>query len=191
MKNKYIEIATFLLMAATVTAGFLTTTDVALFPAEWRPYLPMVIGGIILLKQMAYGVLDLLDDGKLNKSYKTPTTLLKVLALLLLPLCLCQCVNNQSTDRELANAQAAIEAAEFTHSMAVIVYGPRLASEKTSLSEKMAANHVIEASRKRLAEETARLADIQTRRAAAVAAKSAGADSPPANPLLPALTGAQ
>ena len=84
MKNKYIELVTFLLMAATVVAGFLTTTDAALFPAEWRPYLPMVIGGIILLKQLAYGALDLLDDGKLNKSYKTPTTFLKVLALLLL-----------------------------------------------------------------------------------------------------------
>lgn len=181
MKNKWIELITFLLMAATVTAGFLSTTDASLFPPEWRPYLPIVIGGIILLKQLAYGVLDLLDDGKLNKSYKPPTTLLKVLLILLLPACLCQCASVQSTDAELRHAQAAIDTAQFAHSLAVIVYGPKLADPKTSLREKLLAEQVIEESRKRLAMEKARLVDIQVRRAAAaVAAPTSGEAGPPA-----------
>lgn len=77
MKNKWIEIITFILMLATILAGVLTMTDAALLPPEWRPWLPLVIGGIIMVKQLAYGVLDWLDDGLLNKSYKQPTTLLK------------------------------------------------------------------------------------------------------------------
>lgn len=192
MKNKYIEIATALLMAATVVAGFLTTTDQSLFPAEWRPYLPMVIGGIILVKQLAYGVLDLLDDGKLNKSYKTPTTLLKVLALLLLPLCLCQCVTEQSTDAELRRAQGIVDAARFSYELAEVVYRPRLESPNWSPAEKAVAEKIITEARKRLEAEQARLVDIQrARAAAAVAVSSPGGDGPPANPLLPALTGAK
>lgn len=188
MKNKYIEITTALLMAATVIAGFLTTTDQSLFPAEWRPYLPMVIGGIILVKQLAYGALDLLDDGKLNKSYKPPTTLLKVLALLLLPLCLCQCVTSESTDAELRRAQGIVEAARFSYELAEVVYRPRLESPNFTPAEKALAEKIITEARERLAAEQARLVDIQRARAAAVAVSSPGGDGPPANPLLPALT---
>lgn len=108
MKNKWIELATFLLMAATVIAGFLTTTDVNMLPPEWRPYLPLVIGGIIMLKQLAYGVLDYLDDGLFNKSYKTPTSMLR--ALLLLPLCLfCSCQSmTPARTRALADVGLAV-----------------------------------------------------------------------------------
>lgn len=191
MKNKYIEIATFLLMAATVTAGFLTTVDASLFPAEWRPYLPLAIGGIIILKQLAYGVLDLLDDGKLNKSYKAPTTLLKALVWLLLPLWLCQCVTEQSTNAELRRAQAVVEEAAFGYELAELIYRPRLQSSKWSPAEKAVAEAILDKARKRLADERARLVDIQMRRAAAaVVVQSSGEDGPPANPLLPALPGA-
>lgn len=187
MKNKYIEIATFLLMAATVTAGFLTTTDVSLFPAEWRPYLPLVIGGIILLKQLAYGVLDYLDDGLMNKSYKTPTTLLKVLlpAMLLMS---CTSAGEHSTDAELAAAQRSLNNQELIYETAMIVYGPRIANPKWSSEERAAAALAITKARERLTAERWRLEDIQTRRAASVAVKPLGEGSPPANPLLPALT---
>jgi len=193
MKNKYIEIFAALLMAATVIAGFLTTTDVALIPEEYRKYLPMIIGGIIVLKQLAYGALDYLDDGLLNKSYRSPTTLLKVLLCVLLPaFLLSSCATDQSTDREIANAKAAIEAAEFTHFLAVIVYGPKLADPKTPAAQKLVVESIIEQSRKRLADEKARLADIQTRRAAAaVAAKSSGEGGPTATLPLPPLTEAK
>ena len=98
-------------------------------------------------------------------------------------------MNNQSTDAEIRRAQGAIEAAQFTHSLAVVVYGPRLADPKTSPAEKLVATQIIEDSRKRLATEEARLADIQARRAAAaVAAQTSGEVGPPANLLLPALT---
>lgn len=113
----------------------------------------------------------------------------KALAWLLLPLFLCQCVNSQSTDAEIRRAQGAIEAAQFTHSLAVVVYGPRLADPKTSPAEKLVATQIIEDSRKRLATEEARLADIQARRAAAaVAAQTSGEVGPPATLLLPPLT---
>ena len=168
MKNKYIEIATFLLMAATVTAGFLTTTDSNLLPPEWRPYLPLAIAGIILLKQLAYGVLDYLDDGLMNKSYKTPTTFLKVLALLLLPLTLVCCTSAgvHSTDAELIRAQQSLNNQELIYETALLVYGPRIASPKWSAEERAAAALAIAKSRERLAAERARLADIQARRAA-------------------------
>lgn len=187
MKNKYIEIATFLLMAATVTAGFLTTTDVSLFPAEWRPYLPLAIGGIILLKQLAYGVLDYLDDGLMNKSYKTPTTLLKVLlpAMLLIS---CTSAGEHSTDAELAAAQRSLNNQELIYETALLIYGPRIANPKWTPEERAAAALAITKARERLTAERWRLEDIQTRRAASVAVKPLGEGSPPANPLLPALT---
>ena len=188
MKNRYIELITFLLMAATVTAGFLTTSDAALFPAEWRPYLPLVIGGIILLKQLAYGALDLLDDGILNKSYKHPTTLLKVLAVLLLPLTLlcCTSAGEQSTDAELRSAQRSLNNQELVYETALLVYGPRIANPQWSPEQRAAAALTITHARERLTAERARLADIQTRRAAAaVAAQTSGEVGPPATLFLP------
>lgn len=115
----------------------------------------------------------------------------RALAIFALPLLLMSCVTSQSTDAELRRAQAAIEAAEFTHSLAVVVYGPRLANPQTSPAEKLVANQIIEESRKRLATEKARLVDIQARRAASVAVTSSGGDGPPATLLLPALTEAK
>lgn len=192
MKNKWIELATFLLMTATVIAGFLTTTDVNLLPPEWRPYLPLAIGGIIILKQLAYGALDLLDDGLLNKSYKTPTTLLRVMAVLCFPFWLLCCAGPNSTDKELSRAVQAVEVAQFTHSLAVVVYGPRLADPKTSLAEKLVAEKIIEEARKRLADEKSRLAEIQARRAAAALPLPEGGALTPATPLLlPPLTEAK
>jgi hypothetical protein len=190
MKNKYIEIATFLLMAATVTAGFLTTTDSNLLPPDWRPYLPFAIAGIILLKQLAYGVLDYLDDGIMNKSYKTPTTFLKALALLLLPLTLvcCTSAGEQSTDAELIRAQQSLNNQELIYETALIVYGPRIASPKWTPEERAAAALAIAKSRERLTAERLRLADIQARRAASVAVLPLREGTPPATLLLPAVT---
>jgi hypothetical protein len=105
---------------------------------------------------------------------------------------LTNCASETSTDKELSQAKAAIEAAQFTHSLAVVVYGPRLADPKTSPAEKLVATQIIEDSRKRLATEEARLADIQARRAAAaVAAQTSGEVGPPATLLLPPLTEAK
>lgn len=178
MKNKWIELVTFLLMAATVTAGFLTTTDVALIPEEYRKYLPLAIGAIIVLKQLAYGLLDYLDDGIMNKSYKVPTTLLKVLVcLLILP----GCVTDASTDAEIRRAQAAMHAAEYSYSLAMIVYGDRLNDPKLTPAQKALTQKILEDSRERLVAERLRLVDIQSRRAAAsVEALSPGGDGPPA-----------
>ena len=191
MKNKWIELITFLLMAATVTAGFLTTTDVSLIPVEYRPYVPLAIGGIIVLKQIAYGVLDFLDDGIMNKSYKVPTTLLKVLALLLLPLTLlcCTSAGEHSTDAELRSAQRSLNNQELIYETALLVYGPRIANPQWSPEQRAAAALTITQARERLTAERARLADIQKRRAAAaVAASTSGEVGPPATLLLPAVT---
>ena len=97
-------------------------------------------------------------------------------------LSLTNCATDKSTDQELQRAQAAIEAAEFTYSLAVVVYGPRLTSPGASAAEKLVAEKIIEEARKRLASEKARLADIQARRSAAAL---------PPNLLLPPLTEAK
>lgn len=194
MKNKWIELTTLLLMAATVTAGFLTTTDVSLLPIEWRPYLPLAIGGIIVLKQIAYGVLDFLDDGVMNKSYKTPTTLIKVMLCLLLPaFLLASCATEQSTDRELTWAKAGVEAAQLTVDLASISYQARLANPQTSAAERIAAARILEEAQARLSKERKRLEDLQARRAAAAALPlpQGGTLTPAATLLLPPLTEAK
>lgn len=109
----------------------------------------------------------------------------RVLAFFALPLLLMSCATEQSTDAELRRAQAAIEAAEFSHELAKVVYAPRLASSKWTPEEKALAQAIIDRSRERLAAERARLVDIQARRAAAVAAS--GDAGPPASLLLPPL----
>lgn len=180
MKNKYIEITTFLLMAATVVAGFLTTTDVALIPEEYRKYLPIAIGGIIVLKQLLYGALDLMDDGQLNKSYQTPpiSKIFPALALLLLPLCLCQCVNQDSTDRELALAKAGLEAARLTYDLAAISYSARAIDPEVNPVEKIAAKRAFEAAQTRLDEASANVQAIIDRRRSAALALPTGPPEP-------------
>lgn len=117
---------------------------------------------------------------------------LKALALLLLPLCLCQCATEQSTDAELRRAQGIVEAARFSYELAEVVYRPRLESPNWSPAEKAVAEKIITKTRERLEAEQARLVDIQrAREAAAVAARTSGEGGPPASPLLPALTGAK
>lgn len=111
--------------------------------------------------------------------------------LLLLTCLLCQCATERSTDAEIRQAQAAVEAATVAYDLAVLIYEPRLTTGTWSPAEKLVAQKILETSRKRLAEEKARLADIQARREAAklVAALPSGDGTPPASPLLPALTG--
>lgn len=191
MKNKWIELATFLLMTATVIAGFLTTTDVNLLPPEWLPYLPLAIGGITILKQLAYGALDLLDDGVLNKSYKTPTTLLRVMAVLCFPFWLLCCAGPNSTDKELARAVQSVEVAQFSFELAQVVYGARLTDPTTSPAERLVAQKIIEEARKRLADEKSRLEAIQARRAAALTLPQGGPLTPATPLLLPPLTEAK
>jgi hypothetical protein len=154
-------------MAATVVAGFLTTTNAMLFPAEWRPYLPFAIAGIIMVKQLAYGVLDLLDDGKLNKSYKTPTTLLKVLLPVML---LSACVSDTSTDKELGYAKTSLEAAALAYDLAALSYTARATDPKVSPYEKLLAERAFKAAADRLAEERAKVQAILDRRRAEAAA---------------------
>lgn len=110
------------------------------------------------------------------------------LPLLLLPFLLCQCATEQSTDAEIRQAQAAIETAEFTYSLAQTIYGPRLTTGTWSPQERLVAQTILEESRKRLAAEKARLVDIQARRAAASVAVPlpSGDGTPPASLLLPA-----
>jgi len=123
------------------------------------------------------------DPGGKVPPYKLP--------LLLLPLFLCQCVSDQSTDAELRRAQGIVDAARFSYELAEVVYRPRLESPNWSPAEKAVAEAIITKSRERLEAEQARLVDIQRARAAAVAAQTSGEVGPPANLLLPALTGAK
>lgn len=120
---------------------------------------------------------------------KTFLILAACAALATLPAC--TSAGENSTDAELSQAQRSLNNQELVYETALIVYGPRIANPKWTPEERAAAALIITNARKRLEAERARLVDIQARRAAAVAAKSAGADSPPANPLLPALTGVQ
>lgn len=190
MKNRWIELVTFLLMAATVIAGFLTTTDTTLLPAGWRPYLPLVIGGIILLKQLAYGILDFMDDGQLNKSYKAPTSLLRVLALMLLPMLLMSsCTTGTSGDPEMERAEAAVTIARSIVLAGELANTVLVSDPKSTPVQRMAAEAALNEARERLKTAEKRLADLQAKRAAAaVAALPSGGGEPPASTILPPLT---
>jgi len=112
------------------------------------------------------------------------------LPLLLLTCLLCQCASKDSTDAEIQRAQSALQAATVAYDLAVLIYEPRLTTGTWSPAEKLVAQRIMETSRKRLADEQAKLADILARRAAAaVAAQPVGDGGPPATPLLPAITG--
>lgn len=94
----------------------------------------------------------------------------KALALLLLPLCLCQCVTQDSTDRELAYAKAGLEAASLTYDLAALTYAARAADPSVSAAEKLVAKRAFEAAQTRLDEASARVqAIIDRRRAEAIA----------------------
>jgi hypothetical protein len=75
MKNRTIEILSLVLVLATLLSGVLSLPELHVLPAEWLKYMPFLLGFIIAIKQFAYVVLDYLDDGLLNKSYKPPTFL--------------------------------------------------------------------------------------------------------------------
>ncbi len=72
MKNKAIEIIAFILGLLTTVAGILTLPQVALLPKEWQPIIGLCLALVIVGKNGAYLVMDFLDDGVLNQSYKLP-----------------------------------------------------------------------------------------------------------------------
>jgi len=105
--------------------------------------------------------------GYLAKDTQRP---LQVLALLLLPLCLCQCVTKDSTDKELAYAQMGLEAATLTYDLAALSYAARAADPSVSPAEKLVAERALKAAADRLKEERAKVqAIIDRRRAEAIA----------------------
>jgi len=94
----------------------------------------------------------------------------KALALLLLPLCLCQCVTQDSTDRELAYAKAGLEGASLTYDLARLSYSARAVDPSVSPAEKLIAQRAFETAQRRLEEASARVqAIIDRRRAEALA----------------------
>lgn len=184
MRNNWIEIPTIILMVATVVAGFLTAVDPTLVPPTIRPHLPTCVAAIIAIRQTSYMVLDYMDDGVLNKSYKPPTTLLKVLAIILLPIGLCQCVNNGSTDAELSRAETAVAFAQTGVDLAEVAYVARLADPKTTAIEKAAASLALKTARERLAAESAKLQAIRQQRAKALDGLPSVDGQPSAKPML-------
>lgn len=72
MKSKIIEVIAFVLGLLTTVAGALTFPQVALLPQKYQPYIAFALAVVIVGKNGAYIVMDFLDDGLLNQSYKLP-----------------------------------------------------------------------------------------------------------------------
>lgn len=138
MKNRFLETLSFILLGLTSLAGILTLPQAALLPEKWQPYL-VVAGGLVLWgKNGIYLVLDFMDDGKLNKSFKLPG---QVGMLLIAGLCL-MCVPSCSTDAmgrktfigltgddwAVVGRDAGVTAAKAGAQAAVVSYGARRAA---------------------------------------------------------------
>lgn len=72
MKNRIIELIAFMLGLLTTVAGILTLPQVAMLPKEWQPFIGLSLALVIVGKNGFYVVMDFLDDGQLNQSYKLP-----------------------------------------------------------------------------------------------------------------------
>lgn len=90
MKNRFVEMLAFILGLLTTVAGVLTLPQVALLPESLQPYVGLSLALIIVGKNGSYVVLDFLDNGKMDKSYRLPPGGLMMflgLCLLTLPSC--------------------------------------------------------------------------------------------------------
>lgn len=108
MKNRTIEILAFLFGLLTTVAGVLTLPQIALLPESFQPYIGLSLALVIVGKNGFYVVLDFMDDGKLNKSWKHGGAALLLLAgvcLLTLPSC--------STDPDGTKRFAGLSSAEW------------------------------------------------------------------------------
>lgn len=103
MKNKAIEIIAFILGLLTTVAGILTLPQVALLPKEWQPYIALGLALVIVGKNGAYVVMDFLDDGLLNQSYKLPKNV-QVWLLCGLALMLASCGTTPTGEKTFAGA---------------------------------------------------------------------------------------
>lgn len=84
--------------------------------------------------------------------------------------CLTNCVTKDSTDHELAFAQAGMEAASLTYDLARLSYSARAVDPSVSPAEKLIAQRAFETAQRRLEEASARVqAIIDRRRAEALA----------------------
>lgn len=76
MKNRTVETIAFIFGLLTALTGFLTLPQVALLPESFQPYVGFALAMVIVGKNGAYVVLDFLDNGKLDKSWKHGATIL-------------------------------------------------------------------------------------------------------------------
>ena len=94
--------------------------------------------------------------------------------------CLTNCVTKDSTDHELAFAQASMEAASLTYDLARISYTARAADPSVSAAEKLIAQRAFETAQRRLEEESAKVAAIiASRKAEALALPTGPPDTTP------------
>jgi hypothetical protein len=104
MKNRVIETLAFLFGLLTTVAGVLTLPQVALLPESLQPYIGLCLALTIVGKNGAYVVLDWVDDGKLNKSYRHGVKLMVLAGLLI---CLASCATRLDGTRTFAGLDAA------------------------------------------------------------------------------------
>lgn len=87
MKTKLLLWLALVVKFTSLVTGLAAVPQLHLLPAEWMGYATLAFAGASILKDSANRIGDLLDDGKINQSFKT-------LAVLLLPLvCLSSCAN--------------------------------------------------------------------------------------------------
>lgn len=87
MKKTLLLWLAFLVKIASLITGLAAIPQLHLLPAEWMAYATIAFAAASILKDTANRIGDLLDDGKLNGSFKT-------LVVFLLPLLLfTSCVN--------------------------------------------------------------------------------------------------
>ena len=85
MTSKILLWLSLIIKVASAVAGLSALPQLALLPPEWMGYATAAFAIASVLKDICNRIGDLLDDGKLNQSFK-------VLALFLLPLfCLSSC----------------------------------------------------------------------------------------------------
>mgnify|MGYP000393808776 FL=1 len=85
MKTKILLWLSLIVKAVSVITGLSALPQLALLPPEWMAYAGFAFAAASVIKDVCNRIGDLLDDGKLNQSFKA-------LALFLLPLfCLTSC----------------------------------------------------------------------------------------------------
>ncbi len=89
MKTKLLLWLTYLVKIASLITGLAAFPQLQMLPPEWMAYATLAFAAASVLKDTANRIGDLLDDGKVNQSFK-------VLVVWLLPaVLLSSCVNGQ------------------------------------------------------------------------------------------------